>query len=262
MSDFETIRLNRGDEGITWLTLARAQQHNAFNRMMIDEMTEAAGMLAADATLRAVVLAAEGKSFSAGGDLRWMQKQAAMDRAGKMAEARALAHMLLALNNLPMPLIARVQGNAFGGGIGLMAVSDIVVAADIASFSLTETRLGLIPATIGPFVMRRLGAAGTRQTFITGSPMDAMRAQRLGLVSVVVPADDLDTAILRELTAVRAAAPGAMRTAKAFALGQLDQPDATVIEAAINVLADSWESDEAEAGITAFFDRKPPPWAG
>ena len=262
MSDFETIRLNRGDEGITWLTLARAQQHNAFNRMMIDEMTEAAGMLAADATLRAVVLAAEGKSFSAGGDLRWMQKQAAMDRAGKMAEARALAHMLLALNNLPMPLIARVQGNAFGGGIGLMAVSDIVVAADAASFSLTETRLGLIPATIGPFVMRRLGAAGTRQTFITGSPMDAMRAQRLGLVSVVVPADDLDTAILRELTAVRAAAPGAMRTAKAFALGQLDQPDATVIEAAINVLADSWESDEAEAGITAFFDRKPPPWAG
>jgi methylglutaconyl-CoA hydratase len=179
-----------------------------------------------------------------------------------MAEARALAHMLLALNKLPMPLIARVQGNAFGGGIGLMAVSDIVVAADIASFSLTETRLGLIPATIGPFVMRRLGAAGTRQTFITGSPMDAMRAQRLGLVSVVVPADDLDTAILRELTAVRAAAPGAMRTAKAYALGQLDQPDATVIEAAINVLADSWESDEAEAGITAFFDRKPPPWAG
>jgi methylglutaconyl-CoA hydratase len=262
MSDFETIRLNRDDDGIAWLTLARAQQHNAFNRMMIDEMTEAASMLASDDTLRAVVLSAEGKSFSAGGDLRWMQEQAAADRAGKMAEAHALAHMLLALNNLPMPLIARVQGNAFGGGIGLMAVADIVVAADTARFSLTETRLGLIPATIGPFVMRRLGVAGTRQTFITGSPMDAMRAQRLGLVSVAVPADDLDEALSNELKAVRAAAPGAMRTAKAYALGQLGQPDANVIEAAINVLADSWESDEAEAGITAFFDRKPPPWAG
>ena len=262
MSDFETIRLNRDDDGIAWLALARAQQHNAFNRMMIDEMTEAASMLAADDTLRAVVLSAEGKSFSAGGDLRWMQEQAAADRASKMAEAHALAHMLLAFNNLPMPLIARVQGNAFGGGIGLMAVADIVVAADTARFSLTETRLGLIPATIGPFVMRRLGVAGTRQTFITGSPMDAMRAQRLGLVSVAVPADDLDEALSNELKAVRAAAPGAMRTAKAYALGQLGQPDANVIEAAINVLADSWESDEAEAGITAFFDRKPPPWAG
>jgi methylglutaconyl-CoA hydratase len=143
-----------------------------------------------------------------------------------------------------------------------MAVADIVVAADTASFSLTETRLGLIPATIGPFVMRRLGVAGTRQTFITGSPMDAMRAQRLGLVSVAVPADDLDEALSNELKAVRAAAPGAMRTAKAYALGQLGQPDANVIEAAIKVLADSWESDEAEAGITAFLDRKPPPWAG
>ena len=171
MTEFQTIRIDVDDDRIASLTLARPDQHNAFNRQMIDELTAAAAELAGDDTLRAVVLSAEGKSFCAGGDLRWMQAQALADRHGKMAEARALAHMLLALNDLPMPLIARVQGNAFGGGIGLMAVSDIVIADAAAGFALTETRLGLIPATIGPFVMRRLGQAGTRQTFITGSVM-------------------------------------------------------------------------------------------
>jgi len=261
MTEFQTIRLDVDDDGIASLTLARPDQHNAFNRQMIDELTAAAAALAGDDTLRAVVLAAEGKSFCAGGDLRWMQAQADADRHGKMAEARALAHMLLALNDLPMPLIARVQGNAFGGGIGLMAVSDIVIADAAARFALTETRLGLIPATIGPFVMRRLGQAGTRQTFMTGSVMSAERARQLGLVAVVAAAGQLDEALSVELKAVRAAAPGAMRVAKAYALSQLGQPDADTIETAIQILADSWEGDEATAGIAAFFDRTSPPWA-
>ena len=262
MTNFQTIEMHVDADQIAWLTLARPQQHNAFNRQMIDELTAAAALLAVDETVRAVVLRAKGKSFCAGGDLRWMQAQAAADRNGKMAEARALAHMLLALNKLPMPMIARVQGNGFGGGIGLMAVSDIVIAAADARLALTETRLGLIPATIGPFVMRRLGPSGTRQTFITGSVMSAERAQRLGLVAVVAPADQLDAALAEELKAVRAAAPGAMRTAKAYALAQLGQPDEGTIEAAIKVLADSWEGEEASAGIASFFAKTPPPWAG
>ena len=261
MTEFQTIRIDVDDDRIASLTLARSDQHNAFNRQMIDELTAAAAELAGDDTLRAVVLAAEGKSFCAGGDLRWMQAQALADRHGKMAEARALAHMLLALNDLPMPLIARVQGNAFGGGIGLMAVSDIVIADAAARFALTETRLGLIPATIGPFVMRRLGQAGTRQTFITGSVMSAERARQLGLVAVVAATGQLDDALSTELKAVRAAAPGAMRISKSYALSQLGQPDADTIETAIHILADSWEGDEASAGIAAFFDRTSPPWA-
>lgn len=261
MTEFQTIRIDVDDDRIASLTLARPDQHNAFNRQMIDELTAAAAELAGDDTLRAVVLAAEGKSFCAGGDLRWMQAQVTADRHGKMAEARALAHMLLALNDLPMPLIARVQGNAFGGGIGLMAVSDIVIADAAARFALTETRLGLIPATIGPFVMRRLGQAGTRQTFITGSVMSAERARQLGLVAVVAAPGQLDDALSVELKAVRAAAPGAMRIAKSYALSQLGQPDADTIETAIHILADSWEGDEASVGIAAFFDRTSPPWA-
>ena len=146
---YETIRLETNQRGISRLTMIRADKHNAMNATMIRELAAAAKSLAGDGQVRAVILGSEGKSFSAGADLTWMREQLAKDRQGRIEEASVLARMLRSLDDLPQPLIARVQGPAYGGGVGLMAVSDIVVASADAKFALSETRLGLIPATIG-----------------------------------------------------------------------------------------------------------------
>jgi len=181
--DYKTIKLSSGVDGISRLTLVRPKTHNAFDHEMIEELTDAIKFLHGKEDARAVLLSAEGKSFCAGGDLRWMQAQIEASDKERLTEARRLAAMLSALNALPMPLIARVQGNAFGGGLGLMAACDIVVAAKNARFAFTEVRLGLIPATIGPFVFRKLGPAATRACFITGSPIwSPMSCQRENLI--------------------------------------------------------------------------------
>jgi methylglutaconyl-CoA hydratase len=210
--------------------------------------------------VRAVVLAGEGKSFSAGADLAWMQEQWAKDRAGRIAEAGVLAGMLRALDDLPQPLIARVQGPAYGGGVGLMAVADIVIASSEARFSLTETRLGLIPATIGPFVVRRIGEGHARRVFLNAKTFDAAAAHHMGLVSAVSAMDALDAAVEAELAAVLQCAPGAVRDAKAL-VKHLARSPAPGLEAySIEQLANRWETEEARAGIEAFFAKQPAPW--
>ena len=187
----DTIRIDRDDRGVATLWLTRAEKHNALSRPMMDELTRAAADLGADPAVRVVILAADGGSFCAGGDLGWMREQMAADDATRREGARALAGMLSALNLLPKPLIARVQGNAFGGGVGMMAVSDIVVAADTARFGLTEVRLGLIPATIGPYVLARMGEPAARRVFFLARLFDAGEAVDLNLVSRRVAAADL-----------------------------------------------------------------------
>ena len=154
----ETIRVETDARGVATLTLVRAEKHNALSGEMISEITDAAIALGADDAVRVVVLAAERKSFCAGGDLGWMRAQMAADAATRAAEARKLAEMLEALNSLPKPLIGRVHGNAFGGGVGMACVCDVTIGALGARFGFTETRLGLIPATIGPHVIARMGA--------------------------------------------------------------------------------------------------------
>ncbi len=147
---YQTIRIEKAENGITTLWLARAEKHNAMSAQMMDELTAAADDLDTCEQTRAVILAADGDTFCAGGDLKWMQAQAEKDRIGKMQEANRLAGMLKRLDSLKKPLIARVHGPAYGGGVGILSVCDLVVAADNTKFALTETRLGLIPATIGP----------------------------------------------------------------------------------------------------------------
>jgi len=255
-------RLIRTDDsrGLTTVALNRPEKHHAFDETMIAEMTRTLAEIADDGSVRAVVLTSSGPVFCAGGDLDWMRRQAKASRSDKMRQARALARMLKTLHDLPKPVICRVQGNAFGGGIGLMAAADVTVAADGAKFALTETRLGLIPATIGPFVAARIGSAVLRSVFVTGSVMDAARAERLGLVSLRAPAAELDRTVEREAAKALQAAPGAMARAKALAI-DLASPDiGRQIEAAVVALADCWESDEARDGIAAFLARKPPPW--
>ena len=257
---YGTIQLDIDGRGLATLRLDRPEKHHAFNAEMIAELAGAARHLREDGTARVVLITAEGPSFCAGGDLDWMKAQFEADRAGKIAEATSLAMMLKAIHDLPMPVITRVQGHAYGGGLGLMAVSDIVICADTAGFALTETKLGLIPATIGPFVIAKIGGAAARSVFITGSVMPAARAVQLGLASHVAGSDTLDEAVAREVETAMKAAPGAMARAKEL-LRRITAPDLDgQIELAIEKLADCWESEETQAGIGAFFGKTPAPW--
>lgn len=247
----DTILIQTDADGIATLTLNRPDKHHALNARMIAELTEAAATLGQDANVRAVVLTATGPSFCAGGDLEWMRAQQAADRAGKMDQAGRLSTMLSALNAMPKPLIARVQGNAYGGGIGLIAVSDIAIAATGVKLALTETRLGLIPATIGPFVVARMGQGMARQIFFCGNAISTDFALRSGLLHQVCAADALDACIRDVTDTVLKTAPAAVAAAKALCL-QLGGDQATDTARSITALADCWEGAEAQDRIRAF----------
>lgn len=256
----ETITITLDPRGVARLDLARTDKHNALSAQMIWELTEAAGRLAADPAVRVVVLGAQGASFCAGGDLAWMQAQMAADPATRGAEAGKLALMLRALNELPKPLIGRVQGNAFGGGIGMMSVCDVAVGALGARFGLTETRLGLIPATIGPYVLARMGEAMARRVFMSARVFDAAEAVRLGLLAQAVPPEDLDAAVEAEVLPYLSCAPGAVARAKRLARRLGPPIDDAVIAQTIAALVECWEDPEAQEGIAAFFARRKPAW--
>lgn len=246
--------------GVAQLTLDRADKHNALSQSMIDALRAATDRIAADSGIRVVVLQAAGASFCAGGDLGWMREQMAGDAAMKRAAAQSIAQMLGALNSLPQPVIGRVQGNALGGGVGLACVCDVAIAADHARFGLTETKLGLIPATIGPYVLARMGEARARQVFMSGRVFDAQEAVRLGVIARAVPADDLDSAVAAEVAPYLACAPGAVAAAKAFARSMGPVIDAATVARSIDALIAQWHSPEAKEGISAFFDKRKPAW--
>lgn len=262
MTDFETIRIARDGRGVATLTLTRPDKHNAMSARMIAELTRAAELLGDDDSLRVVVLAAEGRSFCAGGDLEWMRAQMQADRATRIAEATKLAEMLMALDRMPRPLIGRLHGNAFGGGVGLASVCDVAIGAEGVKMGLTETRLGIIPATIGPYVVARMGAARARQVFMSARVFGAQEAVRLGLLARAVPEGDLDAAVEAEVAPYLACAPGAVAAAKALIRTVSTPPDAAMIRATIEALADRWETEEADEGTRAFFERRAPVWAG
>ncbi|MDI7861798.1 crotonase/enoyl-CoA hydratase family protein [Rhizobiaceae bacterium n13] len=258
--DFGTIKLATDARGVTTLTLDRPDQHNALSAELIADLTRAAAAIAGDPAIRVVVLTGAGASFCAGGDLGWMKAQMVATRDQRMAEARKLAHMLRALNTLPKPLIARVNGQAYGGGVGLISVCDVAISVSAARFGLTETRLGLIPATISPYVAARLGEATLRRLALSGRIFDASEAFHIGLVSAVVEPADLDRAVEREVAACLGAAPGAITSTKSLLRALGTRIDDEVIEMTIARLADTWETQEAEEGVAAFFDKRPPPW--
>lgn len=258
---YATIRTSVDDRGVASLQLARAAKHNALNGAMIADLTMAASRLAEDESVRVVVLRAEGESFCAGGDLAWMQAQFSATRSARLREARALADMLRALNELPKPLIGAVQGNAYGGGVGLLSVCDAVIAVSSAKFGLTETRLGLIPATVGPYIVARLGEGAARRVFFSPRLFDAAEARGLGLVSLIV-ADlaELTAAIDGEVAPYLQAAPHAVAAAKALARSLGPVMDEAVISATIERLADAWEGAEAQEGVSAFFEKRKAWW--
>lgn len=257
---FQTVTLATDGRGVARLTLNRPERHNALDATMIGELADAAERLGSDPEVRVVVLAAEGPTFCAGGDLDWMREQMQADGAARAREARRLAMMLQALDTLPRPLVAEVRGPAYGGGVGLLSVCDMAIGADTARFAMTETRLGLIPATIGPYVLARIGGAAARRLMLPARRFDAREAESVGLLARVVPPEGTHEAVEEEVERLLACAPGAVADAKRLirSLGGGVEPEA--IEASIAALAARWETEEAQEGIAAFFGRRDPPW--
>jgi len=257
---YKTVLIERDSRGVATLTLNRPEKHNAMSGEMLLELKAAAEQLAADDAVRVVVLTGAGKSFCAGGDLGWMQQQMQADAATRGAEARILAEMLQLLNTLPKPLIGALQGNAFGGGVGMASVCDVAIGVDHLKMGLTETRLGLIPATIGPYVVARMGEARARRVFMSARLFGAEEAVDLGILARVVPAADLDAAIEAEVIPYLSCAPEAVGAAKALVRDLGPKIDDAVIDHTIAALVDRWEGSEAPEGIAAFFAKEKPSW--
>jgi len=252
----------RRDGGVEYLTLNRPEVRNAFNAEMIAEITSWAEVTAASAaSLRAVVLAGAGKSFCAGGDATWMSQTVDYSEAENLRDAEALSRMFRSIDDLPLPLVGRIHGAALGGGAGLAAVCDIVVAEQDASFGFTEVKLGLIPAVISAFVLPRIGVSAARELFLTGARFSAARAYDIGLVHAVVPLAELDKTVTGYLDEIRGGGPEAVAGAKALirTVWNLGPDEATPITTA--AIAARRTSAEGQEGLKAFLDKRPPRWS-
>lgn len=259
VSDPTTIRVTR-DGAVATVHLARAELRNAFNDVMIAELTAALTTLGTADGVRAVVLRGDGRSFSAGADLEWMRRMGDYTFDANLADAGRLADMLDAIRDCPRPVVARVHGAAMGGGVGLVAACDIAVAAEGTRFALSEARLGLIPAVIAPYVLPRIGVAAARELFLTGEPFDAERAKAVGLVARVVPEDALDDAVAERVSALLAGGPEAQAVVKRLIRGVAEDP-AGARDLTTRLIAERRASEEGRAGMAAFLDRRQPPWA-
>ena len=253
---FETLSIAVDPRGVATLTLNRPEKHNALSAQMLAELTQAAADLGADQNVRVVVLTGAGKSFCAGGDLEWMREQMQADADTRAREAAKLAHMLQALNTLPKPLVGALQGNAFGGGVGMASVCDVAIGVDHLKMGLTETRLGIIPATIGPYVLARMGEGRARRVFMSARLFGADEAVALGLLARAVAQADFAAAVEAEVTPYLSCAPGAVAEAKALARALGPRIDGETIEMTIAALKSRWETEEAGEGIAAFFEKR------
>jgi len=257
-----TAFLTLAREGhVARVTLDRADVRNAFNAELINELTATFAELGQDASLRAIVLAAEGKAFCAGADLNWMAAMAGYSWEENHADATRLAQMLWTIYRCPVPVIARVQGDAYAGGVGLVAVCDIVVASEKASFCLSEAKLGLLPATIAPYVVRALGEQASRRYFVTAERFTAAEAHRLGLVHELVAADALDARVDELLAALSGNGPAAVRACKRLVQDVAYAPvTPSVRDDTARRIADIRASEEGRAGVRSFLNKTPAPW--
>jgi len=246
------------DGPVARLTLARPQRKNAFDADLIAELTAAARDIRP--AVRAVVLQSEGDTFSAGADVEWMRGMADYSLDDNIADSKALAGMFRALYDLEMPLVARVQGPAIGGGAGLVAVADIAVASTDASFAFTETRLGILPAVVSPYVVRKIGAARATALFVTGSRIDAKRAHEIGLVERLVEPSDLDAAVGRVLDAIVSGGPKAVNAAKRLVREVEGRRIDEVADLTVKRIAEIRVSHEGQEGLRAFLEKRDPRW--
>ncbi|MEO9827426.1 MAG: crotonase/enoyl-CoA hydratase family protein [Paracoccaceae bacterium] len=258
---YQTLAVASDARGVVDLCLNRPEARNAMSGQMIEELADFATTIGQEPSTRVVVLRGEGRVFCAGGDLGWMKAQIEADRGTRRAEARKLAMMLKAMNEMPVPLIGKLHGGAFGGGVGMACICDVVIAQADTKFGLTETKLGLIPATISPYVVARIGEGMARRVFMSSRIFEAGEAQSLGLVAKVVDEHALDDAVEQEIAPYLCAAPNAVGHAKALTRFLGAKIDDAVIDGTIERLVETWEGEEAKAGIDAFLNKTKAPWA-
>jgi methylglutaconyl-CoA hydratase len=262
MADYQYLQLEiAADCATVWLN--RPDRHNAFHEGLIAELTRCFEALSADRAVRMIVLAGRGKSFSAGADLEWMQRQATADYDANIQDARRLALMLRAIAQSPKPTIARVHGAALGGGLGLVAVCDLAIATPEAKFGTTEVRLGLTPSTISPFVLAAIGERAARRYFLTGERFDAQQALQIGLVHELAAADALDARVSQILDALHQSGPAAQAHCKELMslLRNRDPLEPLLLEQTARSIADVRSGAEAREGIGAFLEKRKPTWA-
>ena len=247
--------------GVATVTLTQPEIRNAFSDEVILEITEAFRVAGERPDVRAIVLAAEGPAFCAGANLNWMRRMADYDRAENLQDAGALAEMLRTIYTCPKPTIARVQGDVYAGGMGLVAACDMAVASDNAGFCLSEVKIGLVPGTIAPYVLRAMGARAGHRYFLTGERFDAAEALRIGFVHQVVAAEQLDDAVDSLLKALLVAGPDAVRSCKKLVLDVAEREiNAELIASTVEVIADIRASDEGKEGVQAFLSKRKPSW--
>lgn len=248
------------DGAVATVRMRRPEVHNAFNEQLIRELAEAFGGLSEERDVRVVILAGEGKSFSAGADLDWMRRAASFGDEENQRDAASLAAMLRAVAECRRPVVAKVQGSAFGGGAGLVAAADIAVAAEPARFGFTEVRLGLLPATIAPHVIDKIGAGNARRLFLTGERFSAAEAHAIGLVHLVVPSEELDAALDGVVADLLAGGPDAQRVCKELVRNASVNSASTDAYTA-SLIAEVRSREEAREGVRAFLEKRPPGWA-
>lgn len=257
----ETLSYTVDERGVATLTLNRPQLHNAFDDQLIADLSDCFARVAQDSSLRVLVLAAEGKSFCAGGDLNWMRRMAGYSFEENLRDSNALAEMLRRLNTLPLPTIARVQGAAYGGGVGLVSCCDMAVAAPEAAFCLSEVKVGLIPATISPYVIKAMGERAARRYFTTAELISAEQALALGLVSELVDADQLDNSVADIVKNILRNGPAAVAGAKRLVLDYANaEITPELIADSSQRIAETRGSEEGREGLAAFLEKRKPDW--
>ena len=251
------------DGSVVRVTLDRPEVRNAFNEELIARLTAWAESIAAQPAggrPRVAVLSGAGRVFCAGADLTWMSKMAAYTHAENVRDARAMARMFEALDTLPIPLIGRIHGAALGGGVGLAAVCDIVVAADDVAFAFTEVKLGILPAVISPYAIAKIGASAARELFMTGARFSAERAKEIGLVHAVAGTGELDRMVAKYVNDLLTSGPEAVSAAKRLIAEVADRPRTSAVEYSIDAIAERRVSSEGQEGMGAFLAKRPPSW--
>jgi methylglutaconyl-CoA hydratase len=254
--------LTRRDGAIEYLTLNRPDVRNAFNDEVIAELAAWAAAVAKDESLRAAVVCGAGASFCAGADVTWMAQTIDYTEEQNVQDAIAMSRMFVALNTLPVPLIGRVHGAALGGGAGLAAVCDIVVAGEQAVFGFTEVKLGILPAVISPFALAKIGRSAARELFLTGARFSAQRAREIGLVHRVVPEAELDAAVAGYIADILGAGREAVAAAKAMIVDVWSKPSEDVTRITAHAIASRRTSPEGQEGLRAFLEKRKATWAG
>jgi methylglutaconyl-CoA hydratase len=252
------VRLEDDARGVARLVLARPERRNAFDASLVAELARQVGAI--DRAARVVILASEGETFCAGADIEWMRGMADYTLEENVADSEALARVYRALYELPMPLVARVQGPAIGGGAGLVAVADIAVASTAAFFAFTEVRLGILPAVVSPYVVRKVGPARATTLFVTGARIDATRAHEIGLVERLAEPAELDAAVERVVGAILEGGPAAVNAAKRLVREVEGRAPADVADLTVRRIADIRVGAEGQEGLRAFLEKRKPRW--